>query len=300
TGYFVGTRVGGDASGIADLEQNSRHYYQRPDLHAAALDITRTSLSGVAGGVNLSKIGGQKVRFTSTAHFKSPGFDINDLGFFRRADEIKVYNWIQLRSDVPTKHFRSRMINFNEWAGWNYDRQVRQNSYNINAHATWTNNWNMGTGVTFNRTAFDDRLTRGGPSGLTEGYTVLWSYVNTDERRPVWGNVFVVGGRDGVRSRFRSGDPSIGFRPMSSLTLETGVHLEHNDNDYQWVNKVTDVKDHYVFARLSQTTVSLTGRLNYTMSPTLSLQLYAQPFVSGGAYHGFKELVDGRNPQYDQ
>jgi len=55
-----------------------------------------------------------------------------------------------------------------------------------------------------------------------------------------------------------------------------------------------------VFAHLDQTTVALTERVNYTMSPTLSLQLYAEPFVSGGAYVGFKELVDGRNPDYAQ
>ena len=36
------------------------------------------------------------------------------------------------------------------------------------------------------------------------------------------------------------------------------------------------------------------------MSPTLSLQLYAQPFVSAGDYGGFKELVNGRSPDYDQ
>jgi hypothetical protein len=53
-----------------------------------------------------------------------------------------------------------------------------------------------------------------------------------------------------------------------------------------------------VFAHLDQTTVSVTGRLNYTMSPTLSLQLYAEPFVSGGNYNNFRELTDGRNPDY--
>ena len=30
------------------------------------------------------------------------------------------------------------------------------------------------------------------------------------------------------------------------------------------------------------------------MSPTLSLQIYAEPFVSAGAYTSYKELVDGR------
>jgi hypothetical protein len=50
-----------------------------------------------------------------------------------------------------------------------------------------------------------------------------------------------------------------------------------------------------VFAHLGQTTVALTERLNVTMTPNLSLQLYAEPFVSGGGYDAFKELVDGRN-----
>ena len=30
------------------------------------------------------------------------------------------------------------------------------------------------------------------------------------------------------------------------------------------------------------------------MSPTLSLQIYAEPFVSAGEYTNYKELVDGR------
>jgi len=34
------------------------------------------------------------------------------------------------------------------------------------------------------------------------------------------------------------------------------------------------------------------------MSPTLSLQLYAEPFVSAGDYSAFKELVNGRAPVY--
>jgi hypothetical protein len=82
--------------------------------------------------------------------------------------------------------------------------------------------------------------------------------------------------------------------------MSSGVRLNYANNADQWTNLVTDTKDHYVFAHLDQTTVTLTERLNYTMSPTLSLQLYAEPFVSGGAYAGFKELVDGRNPDYAQ
>jgi hypothetical protein len=35
------------------------------------------------------------------------------------------------------------------------------------------------------------------------------------------------------------------------------------------------------------------------MTPTLSLQLYAEPFVSNGDYGAFKELVNGRSRSYD-
>jgi hypothetical protein len=45
--------------------------------------------------------------------------------------------------------------------------------------------------------------------------------------------------------------------------------------------------------------VSLTGRINYTLTPALSIQLYAQPFVSAGDYSGFKQLANPRSTDYN-
>jgi hypothetical protein len=112
--------------------------------------------------------------------------------------------------------------------------------------------------------------------------------------------MFNGGGSNGVGSTFHDHEFTVTYRPVTALTMSSGVRLNYANNADQWTNLVTDTKDHYVFAHLDQTTVTLTERLNYTMSPTLSLQLYAEPFVSGGAYAGFKELVDGRNPDYAQ
>ena len=50
-----------------------------------------------------------------------------------------------------------------------------------------------------------------------------------------------------------------------------------------------------MFGRIDQDTVGLTARLNYTVTPQLSIQLYAQPFVSAGDYSQFKALADGRS-----
>jgi hypothetical protein len=296
-GYLTGSRVSGRADAITDLQQNSRHYFQRPGA-TTMLDPSRSSLSGTAARIGIAKIGGQHLIFNSTVAFKTPGFDVNDIGFFRRADERSMSNWLQLKSETPTRWFRSRRINFNQWASWNYGGDRLQSGENINAHVLWVNNWAMGTGFNLNQRSFDDHLTRGGPGGLSEGFLSSWSYVTSDDRRPVSFNVFFIAGRDNMRSTFRTVNPEFTVRPMTSLNLSAGLDLTHNVNDYQWVSKATDTGSHYVFAHLDQTTVGLTARLNYTMSPTLSLQLYAQPFVSGGGYTGFKELVDGGNAAY--
>jgi len=51
-------------------------------------------------------------------------------------------------------------------------------------------------------------------------------------------------------------------------------------------------------AHIDQTTVNVTTRFNYTITPNLSLQLYAQPFLSAGAYTGFKEVNDPLSETY--
>ncbi len=66
-----------------------------------------------------------------------------------------------------------------------------------------------------------------------------------------------------------------------------------------WPRSSTAAGQHYVFGRLEQKTHSLTLRVNYTMTPNLSLQIYGQPFVSAGHYVNYKELVDGRAERYE-
>jgi hypothetical protein len=47
----------------------------------------------------------------------------------------------------------------------------------------------------------------------------------------------------------------------------------------------------YLFAQLEQTEVDLTVRLDVALSPSLSIQLWAQPFIASGDYTDFKELA---------
>lgn len=297
-GYWAGSTIRGSAEAIEDLQRNNRHSFQRPDADHVTLDPGRTSLDGHAGFLALAKIAGENVRFNVNVGFKSPGFEINDVGFMRRADQRTTSQWLQWRNNTPSKYLRSFNINFNHWRGWNYAGDRLYGGGNINAHATFTNNWRTGAGYNINVEGFDDRLTRGGPGGRTTPRRNLWHYVDGDNRQPIFVGYNMNWMRDDQASSRFGFNPNVTIRPTSTLSLTAGLRYSRNVDDYHWVEKVEQDQDHYVLGHLDQTTVSMTTRLNYTITPNLSVQLYAEPFVSTGDYTDFKELVNGRADRY--
>jgi hypothetical protein len=68
--------------------------------------------------------------------------------------------------------------------------------------------------------------------------------------------------------------------------------------DAQWVRRVEASGPRYLFGRLDQKTAYLTGRLDLTFLPDLTLQLYAQPFLSAGSYTELKQVADPRARAY--
>lgn len=299
TGMWAGSTVRGTPETIARIQRSNVHSFQRPDAEHVEYDPTRTALSGHAGSVSFGKIGGERVRFNTYVGYKSPGFDINDLGYMRRADQTMQSNWLQWRHDRPTKHLRSFRINFNQWAAWNFDGDRQFVGGNINAHAMFANNWSAGMGVNVEGRGFNDRLTRGGPGGFENPSRSTWAYVNTDNRKAVNGGVQGFYAADDHGVRIYEVNPMVVFRPTSALSVNLGTRLSHNVDPSQWVKQVEDTATHYVFGRIDQTTVALTTRVNYTITPTLSIQVYAEPFVSAGDYSSFKELVNGRAARYE-
>lgn len=295
SGFWAGSSIHGDAAAIDSLQRSNVHSFQRPDTTSLTYDPARTAMDGYGGSVAINKIGGQRVRFTSVAGVKSPGFEINDVGFLRRADQRTLSNWVQIRYDNPSKFFRSFRYNLNQWAGWNYDGDTLMNGGNVNAHATFHNNWSTGMGVNVNGRTFDDRGTRGGPGVYGNRQRSVWGYVQSDERHALSAGYQMFASTDGKGTSFRDMNPYVSFRASSYLTVTTGMNLNRNNDDSQWIG-TSDGR--YVFGRLHQRTVGINARLNYTITPALTIQLYAEPFVSAGDYSNFKQLVDGRATTY--
>jgi hypothetical protein len=296
-GYVVGSNIRGEAEAIAELQESTVHSFQRPDADHVEFDPTRTSLSGYGLMMAFAKIGGERVRFNSNVGTKSPGFDINDVGFMRRADLQTMSNWMQVRYERPTTWFRSFRYNLNQWAAWNYGGDRLNLGFNVNAHMVFLNHWGTGMGANLNPQSFDDLATRGGPGAYENRKKSVWAYVEGDQRKPVSMGVFGFVGSDGLGTSWWEVNPNVNWRPSSFLMVNAGLSVSKNHDQSQWIEQVDD---HYVFGELDQKTVSIRTRLNYTVTPNLTIQLYAEPFVSGGDYLAFKQLADGRSRDYSR
>jgi len=301
TGSIDASRVAGTPAAIARTQRSSVHLYQRPD-DALALDTTRTTLTGDAEEILFGKTGGF-VRFETSYLRRSAGFEANDFGFLRRADQQSWNNWAAMNWTKPFLIFQQGFWNFNWWQFWTTEGLPTERAANTNAHFQLNNRYWLHLGGTVGQlgTTFDDRVARGGPAVRQDPYIAPWFGFEGDQRRPVIPYLFFNLFRgSGGRSTSFNVSPSFDLRVSTQFRASFGLSFSHDINDWQFVGTdTTGGTTHYLFAHLDQKTASMSFRLDYTASPTLTVQAYASPFVSKGPYSNVRELANPRADRYD-
>ena len=300
------SRVAGTPSAIAATQQDPVHYYQRPGA-GVSYDSTRTSLAGDAEELKFGKVGGGITRFETSYQRRSQGFEVNDLGFLLQADQQSWNTWFAFQSRHPSSFYQTAFWNFNWWQFWTAAGTAVERAANTNVHAQLNNRWWVQGGVTAGQlgATFCDRdCTRGGPAVRVDPYLSVWGEVDGDERPAFTPYVWFNYRRGDVgRSERFNGNVQVAFRVASQFRTSLTLSATHNVKDVQPHGVITDptppFATHYTFAHLNQKEVSLTGRVDYTLSTTLTLQLYAQPFVSKGTFSDVRELADPNAAAFD-
>lgn len=296
----VVSRVQGTPEAILTTQESPVHYFQRPDADHLGLDPSRTSLSGTGGTLEFGKIGGGHWFYVAALTWRSPGFELNDIGYLRSADMAMQYVWFGYQIYEPFGPFRSANINFNEWAGWNFGGEGIFKGGNINLWGQFKNYWSAGGGFGLNGQGLSAGALRGGPSLRTAPVRNIWFQVETDGRQKVRLSL------SGQNSYRPNGDldiwdwqPALTIVPSSALQLSIIPLYDTNRNVLQYVATPTyGGENRYVMGTIRQKTLGLTIRLNYSLSPDLSIQLYAMPFISAGRYGDFKRITDSRSKDY--
>jgi hypothetical protein len=296
------SRVNGSPAAITALQQDPVHYYQRPDgpLH---VDSTATALTGDAEELRIGKISGEHVHFETSYLRRSPGFEVNDLGFMFQADQQSWNNWIGLSWRKPTRTYLRINWNFNWWQWWTAAGLPTERAANTNFHTQLTNRWYVNFGATLGQlgTTWCDRCARGGPAVRQDPAFNPWINISGDDRHKVIpsfnaSHFTTSGGRD---QNWNLG-AQVTLNASTRFTATLGVSYDAMHARDQWYGRYADsAGTHYTFAQLDQKTFYLTADLGYTVTPELTVQWYLQPFVSRGPYSDIRELADPAAARFD-
>jgi hypothetical protein len=293
------THVTGDTVAIQETQLASSRYYGRPDASYLRFDPGRTSLNGVSADMSVTKEGGN-TNWALGLSTTTPGFEINDLGFQRRVDRISGAVFLGHRWTRPGKVFRQASVSINTGPSWNYGGNVIQLSAGASVFGQLLNYWGGSLFATRQQQVVDDRLTRGGPLALVPAAWSVGTHVFSDQRQPVNGSVFAFYSHDAAGSWNLELSPELSVHPSSAVVLRLGPSYSVGRAKAQFLEAVPDTLAartfgvRYVFGELSSHLIDLTMRLNVTFTPTLSFQLYAQPFAFAADYSQIQELRAAR------
>jgi hypothetical protein len=150
----------------------------------------------------------------------------------------------------------------------------------------------------------DDRLTRGGPLAWKPSGLVLNGSLRSDPRKSVGATFSTSRQKDDAGSEIRDASGTLDLRTSPRWNLSLGPRYTRTSLNAQYVSAVPDAAmtatygTRYIFAPLEQTEFSVVTRLNYTFTPDLSLELYAQPLVANGEYGTPKQFQTPREYEF--
>jgi hypothetical protein len=296
SGWAGGSHVTGTRARVTALEENSTHYFQRPDAGYLGVDTTATSLDGAGVRVWLNKQSGH-VMSNSAIGVLSPGLELNDMGFQTRTDVINFHTGVGWQWNEPNAWRQHADIVTVLASSWDFGGVRTFTAYYLGAELQQHNQGSWNASVALHPPLQSDRKTRGGPLmkvaarqeynfgyGSNAQHAWSWTLATTPN---FWG--------DG--SYEWNVKPALQWRPAPSLSFSVGPNFDRSHVDTQYMATVRDPAAtatygaHYVFAKLDQTTASAELRMDLQLTPALGLQVYAQPLVSSGRYRDVGELA---------
>lgn len=286
------TDIQGDKAAISRLQTSSVHYYQRTDADYLDFDPDRTSLNGWGGYMSGGKRSG-KFRAVASLNWRSPGVDFNDLGYIYQADLIQQTAKLTYKVSNPKGIIRSYYGEFTQEHDWSFGGENTLDRLNAHGFVQFNNLWLIHLNLRRNFNIYDTRELRGGPRLYKSPNNDMDLYIQTNSVRNFWA---------GIGPRFTWYDDQIS--KASYFTVHLKWQLSHRlsllsrtvwsnakDND-KYVTRVTDLAGNtkFLVGTIDRHTISSTFRLEYFISPEISLQYYGNPYASVGKYSNFREV----------
>jgi len=316
-GFGTFSHISGDSVAMTRVQRASNHFRQRPDNTYNPIDSTATALGGGEWRLQLEKARGRWTWSVWTAQIGS-GYEINDLGFRTSRERLDGGAGVGYQEVTPGRLLRNYSVSL--FTFHNFSHEIFSESLNfdqlqfaqtagrvaLDANLTFNNFWGLRASAGYVPDRMSRTLTRGGPRMRSPEALEYEVSFNTDNRQ-------VVSVRPSVEYRQRfQGDGSevvaripLVWQPSSQIQVQLSPLFAVASTGSQYVHTSDALAfeptygDRYLFSDLNRTEVAMETRLNWTFSPTLSLQLWAQPLLSSGDYVSYKQLDEAETFDFD-
>jgi len=288
------SQVSGSTEAITSLQQESSRYYQRPDAPHLKLDTTLTKLTGSGGSLEFIKGANGKWRYGIGTHWVSPGLELNDLGFQTNADQFLEGQMIGYVENSPKGIFRNYELSLGQMNFWNFGGEYLFSMAELEAEIMFSNKWSFHAAIDRQGKTLNTSLLRGGPGVYEYGGTEQDYFISADETKKIsmglgYENEFYddkVSHRHEIQTWFN-------WKITNSLQLTPEFAYNSSRTDYQYISDSDFEEDgRYLLGRLDRKTYTITLRLNYAITPDLTIQYYGSPYITMGQYSKFKSLED--------
>ncbi len=290
--------VTGTKEAIRQTQLSSARYYQRPDIKYVKFDSTRTYLAGSGGKVSIMKLNGH-VNLMGCVTWKTPGFELNDVGYLRQSDQILSVLWMAYNQWEPKGIYKRYNINFDVFNMNDFGGNWLTTGIETNLSMTFKNFWNGWVYGNASLSQISTGLLRGGPKMKMPGNSNANFGINTDYRKKLVFNLN--GGTNmGYANNSKNFWANIGvdIKPAKYLLISINPNVSYTSDMLQYVTELTfSSQPRYIFATINQKTIGASIRININLSPDLTLQYWGQPFVASGKYTDYKYIT---NPLADK
>lgn len=287
-----GSHVRGDPRAITALQLSSARYFQRPGADHLSFDPERTRLSGWNAEARVRDLAG-RWQWVVEGIARSPGFEINDLGFLGRVDEVSGTSQLIYNQARPAGALRRYRVRAGQEGRWTFGGERTATSVNLDFDGQLRGNlWTVFAAVQHNLGASSPTALRGGPLLAFDPSSSVFARVRSDVRKPFWAELGTGYARvHGTSGHELTVSPALFYRPATNVELSAYPRLVVTRVPDQFVaRRSVRGTDEFVTAELLQRTASMTVGLAYALTRELSLQVYAEPFLSAGSYRRYARV----------
>ncbi|MDF1573945.1 MAG: DUF5916 domain-containing protein [Bacteroidales bacterium] len=297
----IASQLKGSREAILEQQLSHNHRYQRPDAGYLEVDSLREQLGGHGAFIRIGKNGG-RFNFHAQGQYRSPGLNLNDVGYIRQSDFLGERLEVSYEMNEPRKWLRSYILKLYQEARWSFGGENTGNQ--AGAALTIRNNalWSFTLGSSYAFSILDIRELRGGPALRNDPRYQLELATGSNTAKDLSASIeyqYTSLGMEGFHANLLG--LGITWLPVKRLKISGLADLSQRRYHQQYVNSITGSSStEYVLGAIDHHTIAFTFRTELYLSPELSLQYYGSPYYAVGEYHDFKRVNQSEMRDMDQ